>query len=742
MQRILIPVVFVVVGFFFAWAMLKPKDGAAPGGAKPPAASQPVGGQTAGPANAPTPPTPATPTTPNPAPVNGQEKVAPTQPPVTPAKQPAISAANPLWDGLKVKEVGKQPDPILGKIDGDPQATPHALRVQLITWGAGVKAVDLARYFDSEDRKKPLAVQVQMAESKLGENRQFRYPLAALSMTINGGAPFPLGDKRWEVIADQTNDQKATFELEIQNGQGKPVLKLRRVYELPVGDYDLRLLQSVENLSGEAAAIRLIQYGPGDLPEETGYIDLRMVVLGYYMPKYDPQYKLVLTRNFDFPRATAVESGLSGTAMWPVASDDVRELSWVAVNSRYFSAMTFALMEKAATPEEVQVRRLDEVWSEVRPVAWGTGADVQLLMSLHSREIKLAAAGAGATARLDLSTYFGPKQRKVMNSDSRYARLKLDNVVVYNLGSMCSFCTWAWLANGLLGFMSLIEMLFQDWGVAIILLVAVVRLILHPLTKSSQINMQKMSKQMQLIQPEMNRLKQKYANDKAKLQQEQMQLFREKGVNPLSGSMGCLPMFLQMPIWFALYAMLYCAIELRQEPAFWNVFHRIGELFGANWQFMTDLSSPDQFVSLGQGVVIPLIGYHLKAVNLLPIMMAGVFYVQNKYMTPAPAPGAEISEQQRQQQFMMRIMLFLFPLFLYSAPSGLNLYIITSTLVGIFESKAVKKHIAELEASGRLSEKKKPKEGSWMARIQKRIADQQKAMEQAEQQAKKNKKGR
>ena len=96
----------------------------------------------------------------------------------------------------------------------------------------------------------------------------------------------------------------------------------------------------------------------------------------------------------------------------------------------------------------------------------------------------------------------------------------------------------------------------HDWGVAIIILVGVVRLILHPITKKAQVNMMKMGRQMSALQPDMEKLKKRYKDDQKKLNQEMMKLYREKGVNP-ANMLGCLPMFLQMPIWIALYAMLY-----------------------------------------------------------------------------------------------------------------------------------------------------------------------------------------
>jgi YidC/Oxa1 family membrane protein insertase len=257
-----------------------------------------------------------------------------------------------------------------------------------------------------------------------------------------------------------------------------------------------------------------------------------------------------------------------------------------------------------------------------------------------------------------------------------------------------------------------------DWGIAIIILVITIRLLLHPITKRAQINMMKMSKGMQAIQPELEKLKKKYKDDKQTLQVEMTKLYREKGVNPL-GFLGCLPMFLQMPIWVALYAMLYYAIELRHEPAFYGVFQAIS---GGHWHFLESLSEPDQFIRLFDNVdPFPLlfITFDYSSINILPLLMGVVFFINMKFTTPPP-PENESDEQKqmrRQQQMIMKIMPFLMPFFLYSAPSGLTLYICASTGAGILDSYLVRKHIREQEAKGELFKKKERKPGGLMDRL-------------------------
>jgi YidC/Oxa1 family membrane protein insertase len=140
-------------------------------------------------------------------------------------------------------------------------------------------------------------------------------------------------------------------------------------------------------------------------------------------------------------------------------------------------------------------------------------------------------------------------------------------------------------------------------------------------------------------------------------------------------------MFLQMPIWIALWSALNTTFELRHSNFLW----------GFTW--INDLAKPDRLVPLGTSFKIPLIGY-VDAFNILPILLAFVFYLQMKMQ---PKPPTMTKEQEQQQKIMQTMMVFLFPLFLYSQPSGLNLYILASTGIGIWESKRIRKHIKEKE---------------------------------------------
>jgi len=214
-----------------------------------------------------------------------------------------------------------------------------------------------------------------------------------------------------------------------------------------------------------------------------------------------------------------------------------------------------------------------------------------------------------------------------------------------------------------------------NYGVVIIILVFLMRLAMHPITKKSQVSMSKMTK----LAPKAEEIKKKYANNKAEMNKQMMALYKEQGASPI---MGFLPMMVQMPIWIALWSAVYASIELRGAPflPFW----------------ITDLSVPDALYRFPTAIVVPLWGWKIESLNLLPLMMGVAFYLQQKLMPSQAAASA--NPQVAQQQKMMMIMLpLMFPLMLYKAPSGVNLYIMASTFAGVFEQHVIRKHIREKE---------------------------------------------
>lgn len=207
--------------------------------------------------------------------------------------------------------------------------------------------------------------------------------------------------------------------------------------------------------------------------------------------------------------------------------------------------------------------------------------------------------------------------------------------------------------------------LVGNWGVAIILLTLLIRAILFPLNRRAQTAMARYQTKMKRVQPKLEEIKEKYADDAQRLRQEQARIMQEEGAFPPLG--GCLPIFLQMPIFFGLFSALRTSFELRQAPF-------------VGW--IDDLSRPDRLVDFGDSMPFESMRY----LNLLPILMVILWIWQQRTM-PQPT-----DEQARRMQRIMLFMPLVMGVFLYNYAAGLSLYMMTQSGLGIFEQKFIKKH--------------------------------------------------
>jgi YidC/Oxa1 family membrane protein insertase len=201
------------------------------------------------------------------------------------------------------------------------------------------------------------------------------------------------------------------------------------------------------------------------------------------------------------------------------------------------------------------------------------------------------------------------------------------------------------LAKPLLYLLKWLYSFTHNYGVAIIILTIIVKLVCWPLTHKSYESMKKMKQ----IQPLIAQIREKYKDDREKLNQELMTLYRTYKVNPMGG---CLPILLQIPIFFALYRMLYSAVELRHQPfCLW----------------ITDLTAPDR---LNIGFSIPYLG----GLPDLTLLMGATMFIQQK-MTPSPGDP-------RQEKIML-LMPVMFTVLFINFPSGLVLYWFVNNILSI-----------------------------------------------------------
>lgn len=230
--------------------------------------------------------------------------------------------------------------------------------------------------------------------------------------------------------------------------------------------------------------------------------------------------------------------------------------------------------------------------------------------------------------------YLGPKETGALKS----LGVNAEKIIDYGWFDI--------IAKPLIMFMNLTNKVTRNYGLDIIILTILIKIIFYPLTIASYKSMNKMKK----VQPQIAALKEKYKNDSQKMNAEMMDLYKRHKVNPLGG---CLPMIIQIPVFFALYKGLTGAIELRHAPFF---------------LWINDLSAAEDLFSFA------LFGYTIP-IRILPLVMGASQFVQQK-MTPTPAANP-------MQEKIMMLMPVVFTVMFYGFSSGLVLYWLVNNIISI-----------------------------------------------------------
>ncbi len=292
------------------------------------------------------------------------------------------------------------------------------------------------------------------------------------------------------------------------------------------------------------------------------------------------------------------------------------KIRWIAVQNRYFlSALamavnTDAVMELSHKEDNVLNSKLVDPAQEILP---------------------------GQAFSTQYQLYFGPKRMDILK---QYG-LELERAIDFGM--------FDFIAKPCLWFMNWVHGFIPNYGIAIILLTLLTKLLLWPLGNKSYKSMNEMRR----MQPLMTEIREKYKNDKKRMNEEMMGLYRVYKVNPLGG---CLPMLVQLPVFFALYRMLYEAIELRHAPFF-------------GW--INDLSAPDRLFSFD--VTVPMMEPPY-GIPVLTLIMGATMFLQQK-MTPTPGDPTQAK--------MMTFMPIIFTVIFVNFSSGLVLYWLINNLVSI-----------------------------------------------------------
>jgi len=515
----------------------------------------------------------------------GQEETTPKVMPDTMGEATGKSAATDEPETEEKQEaVPEKPEQIV-------MLTNDVVRVAISSWGGAVKSVELSEYRAELDKNSP-PLQLDFSSAPalslkgvkgLGASTDFDIELSHDDSSVKITRTTPEG-----LVFERTITATNGYNLTVTDTLLNKDETIRVVPDYAVVLGPMQNVQSSSKMRGGATlGVDALVAGPeGDVTHWEKKIpkELFGVQGGCSKPNV-----------FGMPMKASKRLGTS--------------LTWVAAKNKFFVEI---LEPEGGCIDATLHAARDSAASNTFSIA-NASAD------LHFSE-KALEPGEAYTRRM--AYYVGPKKYWLLRG------LGNSKAEVMQFGFFRPVC------KILLPLLNAIHSVLPNYGVAIILLTIIVKIVFWPVTHKGTESMKKM----QTIQPEVKQLREKYKDNPKKLQQEQMLLYKKHGVNPLAG---CLPMVIQIPVFIALFTVLRSAVELRFAPFLW----------------IRDLSEPE---GLFAGM-IPVVG----SLNILPLLMAGTMVLQQRL-----TPSAGDPQQQKMMMFMPVMMLFIF----YSMPSALVLY--------------------------------------------------------------------
>lgn len=329
-------------------------------------------------------------------------------------------------------------------------------------------------------------------------------------------------------------------------------------------------------------------------------------------------------------------------------ADDSRTYSgpvdFIALHDRYFTAAVAPVEPRFDSKDSVRFRR-----------------PVNRVLQVLALDEK-ATLAPGETKTLTYEIYVGPKDYKILRE------LGHNFSWVMNWGQGQGFF-WAFIGTitkGLWYALGFFHKYVGNWGIAIIILTLVMRGLLWPLAARQMRMASEFAMKSQKLKPQIDKIREKHGADPMEMNKQTMALYKQYGISPFSPLLGCLPLLLQLPIWWALYRVLWTSIDLRGAPfVLW----------------IDDLSKPETFLQIGN-----------FDFRLMPILLGAVTWLQMK-LTP------QAGTDPVQQKMMMYMMPVMFTFFMWSLPAGLVVYIFTSTLMGILQQWLLKRAMTKPESA-------------------------------------------
>ncbi|MDZ4656460.1 MAG: YidC/Oxa1 family insertase periplasmic-domain containing protein [Bythopirellula sp.] len=464
-----------------------------------------------------------------------------------------------------------------------------------------------------------------------------------------------LRETNWEVA--QSDNESITFRKLLPKFRLE-LIKRYKLEPIPPAEqknrdypaYGLTLEVEVKNLGSEAVDLAYRLDGANGLPIE-GW---------WFARKFGRNWgtaglRDVVGRYFG---SDAVEQAPTTIANGDGTDFEGGSMAFIGVDAQYFAAMLLPLKK---SPEEV--------WLEVaRPISLSpkprSRSSDGLFANVSCRLIsKTNVLQPGETLAHAYTVFTGPKRPDLL------ANYVAANDPKYTLADLMYYGWFGAVARGMLWLLHTFYGWVGNYGIAIIMLTVLVRSCMFPISRKQAQSMAKM----QELKPELEKIKEKYGKDPAKQSQAMQELYRKYNINPLAG---CLPMFIQLPIFVGLYRALAVDVELRQAP-----------LISESIRWCSNLAAPDMlwnwsaimpsFITSGEGMLG--LGPYL---NILPLITVGLFIVQQNMFMPEPT-----NEQAALQQKIMKYMMIFMGILFYKVAAGLCIYFIASSMWGIAERK-------------------------------------------------------
>jgi YidC/Oxa1 family membrane protein insertase len=539
------------------------------------------------------------------------------------ADKPA--AEKPEEQPQPAQELPKFPDRVV-ELGSDLFQSGYRQLVTLSARGAAVQSVHLndPRYLTLDKPHTPFVV----VGADGGFPRTAEIAVIAVP-PLNGMGD--TGRLNWELVEltpQEAPHSSAVFRLTLDN------VELTKRYEVhavapqqPLDEapaYSIDLDLTFRNLGQQPRTVNYVLQGPTGVPLENveNTQKFRDVVVGFQSEKGAVDHQLMSGK-------TIAEGKIEE---WK------RPMKFIGVDIQFFAALFSPVGDQAQSPLTRSATQ--------QLIGPNLKEKSEISVELTSTDLQLAKARAAGDA--DRATH----------SYRFFAGPKRDDVLPPGSEKVIDFGMFHWISRPMLALLKVFQKVFGSWGIAIICLTIVVRSAMFPVS----IRQARGAAKMQALQPEIAELKKKYGADKEKMARAQMELFRKHKYNPAAG---CLPLFLQLPIFMGLYQSLNHAVDLRLASFLW----------------VDNLAAPDALFRMPFS--IPFLGTDF---NLLPLITIFLFIVQQKMFMPPPA-----NEEQAMQQKMMNFMMVFMGVMFYKVPAGLCVYFIASSLWGMAERKLLPK---------------------------------------------------